>query len=233
MIFSSTLNTPLLHLGDASFKAAWQLIVCILLFTFCLHISTGYAWASNSACVVHKPAQVAKSDNTWIFELVTICQHPAINTVGLIDRYIAHIQTRDTITVVESNDVSTDDERRTSVIAIVENLQTAHGDMRIEADISVSGGGSDKTLAYSQVSNRINATGASALTRKVIEIVNVSQDAQGFQVTIKKVLHMKKPWYAPSGIFKKEVYKGLARDLQLVTDRHFVVLLADSLGSGQ
>ncbi len=176
-------------------------------------------------CTPASLADVVRSDEAWVFEISTVCTLANVTGDDMIDLYRSHTRSRSDVVVLSTRDSVSEHDRRTAIIEIVEEVRTDHGDMIIRGEITVAYD-PETVVRYSHVSGKIEATGAAANTRKVAETVEVKGGAVAASVSIAKRLHISKPWYAPSGIFIKEVYKGLKKDLTKISGRHVGLLQA-------
>lgn len=181
------------------------------------------ALADNSNCSPTSFNELPRVGKLYVFEVATTCQLNVLAEGGLPELYKVGIEGRKNVTILSENQISNSSERQESTLSIVEELTTEHGDMTIYGNISIVST-LNKQLSYTHKSGKITATGAAANTRLVVESVNVSQEQAVFQVGLSKVLHINKPWYAPTGIFKKEVGKGLKKDMTVIIDRHLSIL---------
>lgn len=181
------------------------------------------ARANNSNCSPTSFKELPRVGKLYVFEVATTCQLNALAKGALPGLYKVGIEGRKNVTILSENEIANSSERQESTLSIVEELTTKHGDMIIHGNISIVSALNGQ-LSYTHTSGKITATGAAANTRLVVESVNVSQEQAVFQVGLSKVLHINKPWYAPTGIFKKEVGKGLKKDMTVIIDRHLSIL---------
>ncbi len=179
--------------------------------------------ANDRICSPASFEELPRAGKLFVFEVATTCQLNVLAEGNLLAHYKAGIERRKNVTVLSANDIANSSERQESALSIVEELVTEHGEMTIYGNINIVSS-TKRRLGYTHRSGKITATGAAANTRLVVESVNVSQQQTTFQIALSKVLHINKPWYAPTGIFRKEVGKGLKKDMGVIIDRHLSIL---------
>lgn len=204
-------------------KIPYTFMLKTIVLSLAVTLFSAGANAGRESCTPISFGELPQVKKLHVFEVFTICKVDSPEGKDIVELYSKGIQKRENVTILSSEEIGNNSSGREYMFSIVEEVTTNHGEMTIYGDVNVVSE-IDSPFIYKHESGEIKATGAAAITKLVIETVKVFQNETDYQVKLSKVLHLKKPWYAPGGVFKKEVGKGLREDMVVIIDRHLGVL---------